>query len=205
MKHLLYTDSNKFRLQVGYNEDFAKKANEIIEALTKICGNLSDEQIRTFLSDPTKLADEVVNTSKSEFDAYLANVPESVRLSVTFSDGGKGDAIKKLHKALMDAKPYNMVNKVEIVNGTCVLTEEGKEALRNECSIFGGDKSKEIADKVRDCVRALNELDLALRLNSAGLECIENWGRWSGVIGFQYDNSGNKYYVNYHLIPLINK
>lgn len=199
---LIYTNIERLNLQTSYNETWAKAVNGAIEALKNLCGELTDAQLTTFLLSPSSLANELVATARKEFEAYVANVPESVRLSMSFSDGGKADAIKKLHKSLMAEKPFNMIDKTSIVKGVCVLDEE---ALKNECSVFGGAESKKIYDKAVECAKLLNELDALIHLNPVGAECIENFGRWNGVINFQYDKKASKYSVNAELLPLLDK
>ncbi len=160
---LIYTNESRLKLQISYNQGFAKKVNATIEALKKLCGNLTDGQIRTFLVDPAKLGEELTDKAWREFDAYLSAIPESVRLSMSFNDGGKPDAIKKLHKSLMASKPYNMIDKTFIEEGGCMVDNE---ALKNECSIFGGEESRKIYDKAMTCVEMLNELDAMIQLNN---------------------------------------
>lgn len=101
MKKLIYTNENRLKLQIGYNEDWAKDVNLAIEELKKVCEELTDEQIRKFLSSPSSLCDELVEAARKEYNAYMNNVPKSVRLSTAFSDGGISDAVKAIHKALM--------------------------------------------------------------------------------------------------------
>ncbi len=199
---LIYTNESRLKLQISYNQGFAKKVNATIEALKKLCGNLTDGQIRTFLVDPAKLGEELTDKAWREFDAYLSAIPESVRLSMSFNDGGKPDAIKKLHKSLMASKPYNMIDKTFIEEGGCMVDNE---ALKNECSIFGGEESRKIYDKAMTCVEMLNELDTMIQLNNLGVECIESWGRWNGIINFSADNREAKYSVNAELLPLLGK
>ncbi len=121
---------------------------------------------------------------------------------MSFNDGGKPDAIKKLHKSLMASKPYNMIDKTFIEEGGCMVDNE---ALKNECSIFGGEESRKIYDKAMTCVEMLNELDTMIQLNNLGVECIESWGRWNGIINFSADNREAKYSVNAELLPLLGK
>lgn len=199
---LIYTNESKLKLQISYNQEFAGKANGTIEALKKLCGNLTDEQLRTFLADPTRLGGELTDKARKEFDAYVATIPESVRLSITFNDGGKADAIKKLHKSLMVSKPYNMIDKTYIDKGACLVDEE---SLKNECSVFGGAESRKIYDKAVECAKLLNELDALIHLNNVGAECVESWGRWNGIINFQTDKKDAKYSVNAELLPFLGK
>ncbi len=199
---LIYTNESRLKLQISYNQGFAKKVNATIEALKKLCGNLTDGQIRTFLVDPAKLGEELTDKARREFDAYLSAIPESVRLSMSFNDGGKPDAIKELHKSLMASKPYNMIDKTFIEEGVCMVDNE---ALKNECSIFGGEESRKIYDKAMTCVEMLNELDTMIQLNSAGVGCIGGRGRWNGIINFSADNREAKYSVNAELLPLLGK
>lgn len=199
---LIYTNESRLKLQTSYNQEFAKKVNATIEALKKLCGSITDEQIRTFLADPTKLGEELTDKARHEFDAYVAKMPESVRLSMSFNDGGKADAIKKLHKSLLAEKSYNMIDKTYIENGVCMVDNE---ALKEECSIFGGEEAQKIYDKAVKCAKLLNELDALIRLNPVGAECVESWGRWNGIINFHSDNKEEKYSVNADLLPLLGK
>lgn len=199
---LIYTNESRLKLQISYNQEFVKKVNATIETLKKLCGNLTDEQIRTFLVNPAKLGEELTEKARNEFDAYVAAIPESVRLSMSFNDGGKADAIKKLHKSLVAGKSYNMIDKTYIENGVCLVDEE---ALKAECSVFGGDESKKIYAKAVECAKMLNELDTMIQLNNVGAECVESWGRWNGIINFSADNREAKYCVNAELLPLLGK
>lgn len=114
MKKLIYTNENRLKLQIGYNEDWTKAVNLAIKELKEVCEELTDEQITKFLSSPSALCDELVGAARKEYDAYMANLPKSVRLSTAFSDGGISDAVKAIHKTLMAKKPCQMVDKVTI-------------------------------------------------------------------------------------------
>ena len=117
MKKLIYTNENRLKLQIGYNEDWAKDVNLAIEELKKVCEELTDEQIRKFLSSPSSLCDELVEAARKEYNAYMNNVPKSVRLSTAFSDGGISDAVKAIHKALMAKKTHQIIDKTTIKDG----------------------------------------------------------------------------------------
>lgn len=203
MKRLIYTDDRKLTLQKSYNEAWVDNVNATIEALKAVAGEgLTDEQLNTFLTDPAKLGEELTEKAKAEYDEFVNTLPQSVKLSMSFNDGGKVDAIKAMHKSLMAKRPYQIIDKTTIADGLCVMDEE---ALKNECSVFGGAESKKIYDKAVECAKLLNELDALIHLNPVGAECVENFGRWNGIINFQYDKKASKYSVNAELLPLLDK
>lgn len=205
MRTLIYTNEYRLKLQISYNQDWANAVNAAIEELKKVAGELTDEQVRKFLASPTSLSDELVETAKKEYDAYMATLPKSVRLSSSFSDGGVADAVNAIYKNLIAKKHYQIIDKTTIKDGVCLLDGEGQAALTEECSIFGGEESKKIADKAMECEKLLNELDELIHLNPVNAECVESFGRWNGIIGFQYDRKDGRYYINHHLIPLLGK
>ncbi|WP_315087307.1 hypothetical protein [Bacteroides heparinolyticus] len=106
MKKLIYTNERRLSLQTDYNNEWAKAVNAAIVELKGVTGELKDEQIRKFISSPSSLCDELVEAARKEYDAYMANLPKSVRLSTAFSDGGISDAVKAIHKALITKKPH---------------------------------------------------------------------------------------------------
>lgn len=205
MKKLLYTNESRLALQIGYNNDWAKAVNVAIEELKKVCDDLTDEQIKKFLASPSELSAELVEVARKEYDAYMANLPKSVRLSSTFSDGGVTEAVKAIHKVLATKKHHQLIDKTTIKNGACLLDDEGLEALKKECSVYGGEESKQIADKAAACAKLLNELDALIHLNNVSAECVESWGRWNGVLNFTGDKKDGRYGVNFSLIPMLGK
>lgn len=183
---LIYTNTERLNLQTSYNETWAKAVNGAIEALKNLCGELTDAQVTTFLLSPSSLADELVATARKEFDAYVANVPESVRLSMTFNDGGKADAIKKLHRSLMTKKLSSMIDKTSIIDGICVVDSE---ALKEACSIYGNDKAKRVYEMSVKAAKALNDLQAEIAGNNAFADAVECWGRWQGFISISDDKT----------------
>lgn len=200
-KELIYTDERKLALQKSYNEGWANAVNTSIEELKKLCGTLTDEQIRTFLAAPSSLADELTEKAKAEYDAYVATIPQSVRVSLAFNDGGKSDAIKAIHKCLMSKKPYQIMDKTFIEEGVCLVDEA---SLKNECSVFGDDKAAKVYELSVKAAKLLNELDKEIHLNPAGAESVECWGRWQGFVNITDDKS-EKYKANPHLLYLLEK
>ena len=199
MKQLIFTDERKLALQKSYNADWADAVNVAVEELVKVTGELTDEQIRTFLAAPSTLADELTEKAKAEFDAYVATIPQSVRLSMSFNDGGRSNAIKAIHKALMQKKPYQIVDKTFIEKSVCLVNEE---ALKEECSVYGGAKAAKAYALSCEAAKLLNELDAMIHLNPAGAECVECWGRWQGFVSVTDDKS-EKYKPNPHLLYLL--
>lgn len=205
MKKLIYTYEGRLKLQIGYNEDWAKAVNLAIDELKKVCEELTDEQIKKFLASPSALCTELVEAAKKEYDSYMASLPKAVRLSTAFSDGGVTDKVNAIYKNLQRKKNYRIIDKTTIKEGICLLDDEGLEALKEECSVFGGEESQKIADKAIECAKLLNELDELIHLNPAGAECVESFGRWNGVINFTYDRKDGRYSVNFSLIPVLDK
>ena len=189
MKKLIYTNESRLMLQTGYNNDWAKAVNVAIGELKEVAGELTDEQVRKFLSSPSALCDELVEAARKEYDAYMANLPKSVRLSTTFSDGGISDAVKAIHKALMIKKPRQMVDKVTIKDGVCLLDKDGLEALKAECSVYGGEQAEKVWELSVKAAKALNELQEAIKGNNAFAEAVECWGRWQGFITINGDKA----------------
>ena len=200
-KQLIYTDERKLALQKSYNADWANAVNEAIGELKKICGELTDEQIRTFLAAPSSLADELVSIARKEFDTYVATIPQSVRVSLCFSDGGRCDAIKAIHESLKSKKPYQITDKTFIEKGVCLVNEE---ALKEECSVYGGAKAAKAYALSCEAAKLLNELDGLVSTNAAGAEAVESWGRWQGFVTVTDDKS-EKYKPNPHLLYLVEK
>ena len=189
MKKLIYTNENRLKLQIGYNEDWAKDVNLAIEELKKVCEELTDEQIRKFLSSPSSLCDELVEAARKEYNAYMNNVPKSVRLSTAFSDGGISDAVKAIHKALMAKKTHQIIDKTTIKDGVCLLDKDGLEALKAECSVYGGEQAEKVWKLSVKAAKALNELQSAIEGNNAFADAGECWGRWQGFITINDDKT----------------
>lgn len=189
MKKLIYTNENRLKLQIGYNEDWTKAVNLAIKELKEVCEELTDEQITKFLSSPSALCDELVGAARKEYDAYMANLPKSVRLSTAFSDGGISDAVKAIHKTLMAKKPCQMVDKVTIKDGVCLLDKDGLEALKVECSVYGGEQAEKVWKLSVKAAKALNELQSAIEGNNAFADAVECWGRWQGFITINDDKT----------------
>lgn len=196
---LIYTDEKKLLMQISYNEDYAKQVNNAIAALKLLAGELTDEQLRTFLSAPESLAGELVGKAKADYDRWMSNAPESVKASSPFSDGGVPAKVLAIHKKL--SKPFGMlVDAIEIVDGVCTLTKDGKEVLKKHCSIFGNDKAKKVYELSCKAAKVLNELDKEIRLNNASAECMECWGRWQGYITINDRKAGEVYQPNPYLL-----
>ena len=189
MKKLIYTNENRLKLQIGYNEDWTKAVNLAIKELKEVCEELTDEQITKFLSSPSALCDELVGAARKEYDAYMANLPKSVRLSTAFSDGGISDAVKAIHKTLMAKKPCQMVDKVTIKYGVCLLDKDGLEALKVECSVYGGEQAEKVWKLSVKAAKVLNELQSAIEGNNAFADAVECWGRWQGFITINDDKT----------------
>lgn len=189
MKKLIYTNKNRLKLQIGYNEDWTKAVNLAIKELKEVCEELTDEQITKFLSSPSALCDELVGAARKEYDAYMANLPKSVRLSTAFSDGGISDAVKAIHKTLMAKKPCQMVDKVTIKDGVCLLDKDGLEALKVECSVYGGEQAEKVWKLSVKAAKVLNELQSAIEGNNAFADAVECWGRWQGFITINDDKT----------------
>ena len=177
MKKLIYTNENRLKLQIGYNEDWTKAVNLAIKELKEVCEELTDEQITKFLSSPSALCDELVGAARKEYDAYMANLPKSVRLSTAFSD-----AVKAIHKTLMAKKTHQIVDKTTIKDGVCLLDKDGLEALKTECSVYGGEQAEKVWKLSVKAAKALNELQSAIEGNNAFADAVECWGRWQGFI-----------------------
>lgn len=199
MKKLIYTNEDRLKLQIGYNEDWAKAVNLAIEELKEVCEELTDEQITKFLSSPSALCDELVEAARKEYDAYMNNVPKSVRLSTAFSDGGISDAVKAIHKALMTKKPHQIIDKTTIKDGVCLLDKNGLEALKAECSVYGGEQAEKVWKLSVKAVKALNELQSAIEGNNAFADAVECWGRWQGFIRVN-DSKTERYQPNPELL-----
>lgn len=189
MKKLIYTNETRLMLQAGYNNDWAKAVNAAIVELKDVTGELTDEQLRKFLSSPSFLCDALVEAAKKEYDTYMANLPKSVRLSTAFSDGGISDAVNAIHKTLMAKKPRQMVDKVTIKNGVCLLDKDGLEALKVECSVYGGEQAEKVWKLSVKAAKALNELQSAIEGNNAFADAVECWGRWQGFITINDDKT----------------
>ena len=189
MKKLIYTNENRLKLQIGYNEDWTKAVNLAIKELKEVCEELTDEQITKFLSSPSALCDELVGAARKEYDAYMANLPKSVRLPPAFSDGGISDAVKAIHKTLMAKKPCQMVDKVTIKDGVCLLDKDGLEALKVECSVYGGEQAEKVWKLSVKAAKVLNELQSAIEGNNAFADAVECWGRWQGFITINDDKT----------------
>lgn len=189
MKKLIYTNESRLSLQVSYNNEWAKAVNVAIGELKDVAGELTDEQIRKFLSTPTSLCEELVEAARKEYDAYIANLPKSVRFSTAFSDGGVTEAVKAIHKVLMTKKHHQLIDKTTIKDGVCLLDDEGLEALKVECSVFGGEQAERVWKLSVKAAKALNELHEAIRGNNAFAEAVECWGRWQGFITINDDKA----------------
>lgn len=196
---LIYTDEKKLQMQISYNEDYSKQVNNAIAALKLLAGELSDEQLRIFLSMPESLVGELVGKAKADYDKWMSNAPESVKVSSPFSDGGVPAEVLAIHKKL--SKPFGMlVDATEIKDGVCVLTSEGKALLKKHCSIYGSDKAKKVYELSCKAAKVLNELDKEIRLNNASAECVECWGRWQGYITINDRKAGEVYQPNPYLL-----
>lgn len=189
MKKLIYTNESRLMLQTGYNNDWAKAVNVAIGELKDVAGELKDEQIRKFLSSPSSLCDELVEAAKKEYDAYMNNVPKSVRLSTAFSDGGVTEAVKAIHKVLMTKKHHQLIDKTSIKGGVCVLDNKGMAALKSECSVYGGEEAERVWRLSEKAAKALNELQSAIEGNNAFADAVECWGRWQGFITINDDKT----------------
>jgi hypothetical protein len=199
MKKLIYTNESRLSLQTDYNNEWAKAVNAAIVELEGVTGELTDEQIRKFLSSPSSLCDELVEAARKEYDAYMANLPKSVQLSTTFSDGGISDVVKAIHKTLITKKPHQIVDKTTIKDGVCVLDNEGMATLKSECSVYGGEQAEKVWKLSVKAAKALNELHEAIRGNNAFAEAVECWGRWQGFIRVN-DSKTERYQPNPELL-----
>lgn len=199
MKKLIYTNENRLKLQIGYNEDWAKAVNFATKELKKVCEELTDEQITKFLSSPSALCNELVEAARKEYDAYMANLPKSVRLSTAFSDGGISDAVKAIHKTLMAKKTHQIIDRTTIKDGVCLLDKDGLEALKTECSVYGGEQAEKVWKLSVKAAKALNELQLAIEGNNAFADAVECWGRWQGFITIN-DNKTEHYKPNPNIL-----
>lgn len=199
MKKLIYTNESRLSLQTDYNNEWAKAVNAAIVELEGVTGELTDEQITKFLSDPSTLCNELVEAARKEYDAYMANLPKSVRLSTAFSDGGISDAVKAIHKALTTKKHHQLIDKTTIKDGVCLLDDEGLEALKVECSVFGGEQAEKVWELSVKAAKALNELHEAIRGNNSFAEAVECWGRWQGFITIN-DNKTEHYKPNPNIL-----
>ena len=196
---LIYTDEKKLQMQISYNEDYSKQVNNAIAALKLLAGELTDEQLRTFLSAPESLAGELGGKAKADYDRWMSNAPESVKASSPFSDGGVPAKVLAIHKKL--SKPFGMsFDANEIVDGVCTLTKDGKEVLKKHCSIYGNDKAKKVYELSVKAAKVLNDLDKEIRLNNASAECVECWGRWQGYITINDRKAGEVYQPNPYLL-----
>lgn len=189
MKKLIYTNENRLKLQIGYNEDWTKAVNFAIKELKEVCEELTDEQITKFLSSPSALCNELVEAARKEYDAYMANLPKSVRLSTAFSDGGISDAVKAIHKTLMAKKTHQIIDKTTIKDGVCLLDKDGLEALKTECSVYGGEQAEKVWKLSVKAAKVLNELQSAIEGNNAFANAVECWGRWQGFITINDDKT----------------
>lgn len=199
MKKLIYTNESRLSLQTDYNNEWAKAVNAAIVELEGVTGELTDEQIRKFLSSPSSLCEELVEAARKEYDAYMANLPKSVQLSTTFSDGGISDVVKAIHKTLITKKPHQIVDKTTIKDGVCVLDNEGMATLKSECSVYGGEQAEKVWKLSVKAAKALNELHEAIRGNNAFAEAVECWGRWQGFIRVN-DSKTERYQPNPELL-----
>ncbi|MCQ1544992.1 hypothetical protein NN761_05345 [Bacteroides clarus] len=199
MKKLIYTNENRLKLQIGYNEDWAKAVNFATKELKKVCEELTDEQITKFLSSPSALCNELVEAARKEYDAYMANLPKSVRLSTAFSNGGISDAVKVIHKTLMAKKTHQIIDKTTIKDGVCLLDKDGLEALKTECSVYGGEQAEKVWKLSVKAAKALNELQSAIEGNNAFADAVECWGRWQGFITIN-DNKTEHYKPNPNIL-----
>lgn len=199
MKKLIYTNESRLSLQTDYNNEWAKAVNAAIVELEGVTGELTDEQIRKFLSTPTSLCEELVEAARKEYDAYMNNVPKSVRISTAFSDGGISDAVKAIHKALTTKKHHQLIDKTTIKDGVCVLDNEGMAALKSECSVYGGEEAERVWKLSVKAAKALNELQSAIEGNNAFAEAVECWGRWQGFIRVN-DSKTERYQPNPELL-----
>lgn len=189
MKKLIYTNESRLSLQTDYNNEWAKAVNVAIGELKDVAGELKDEQIRKFLSSPSSLCDELVEAARKEYDAYMANLPKSVRLSTAFSDGGITNKVQAIHKAMTAKKPHQIIDKVTIKDGACLLDKDGLEALKAECSVYGGEEAERVWKLSVKAAKALNELQSAIEGNNAFAEAVECWGRWQGFITINDDKT----------------
>lgn len=80
MKKLIYTNDSRLSLQTDYNNEWTKAVNAAIVELKSVTGELTDEQITKFLSDPSSLCAELVAAARKEYDAYMEKLPKSVQL-----------------------------------------------------------------------------------------------------------------------------
>ena len=189
MKKLIYTNESRLSLQVSYNNDWAKAVNTAIEELQKVAGELTDEQITKFLSSPSALCEELVEAARKEYDTYMNNVPKSVRLSTTFSDGGITNKVQAIHKAMVAKKYHQIIDKTTIKDGVCLLDKDGMEALKAECSVYGGEQAEKVWKLSVKAAKALNELQSAIEGNNAFADAVECWGRWQGFITINDDKT----------------
>ena len=198
-KTLIYTNETRLSLQISFNNEWANAVNQSIAELQKITGELSDEQLRKYLSSPSTLCAELLTLARKEYEEYMANLPKSVRLSSTFSDGGLMNAVMALHKALNQKKPAQMIDKTVITNGKCSFDAEGEEELRKECSVFGGEQAAKVWKLSQNAAKALNELQAEIQGNSAFADAVECWGRWQGFITIN-DSKTERYQANPNLL-----
>ena len=199
MKKLIYTNESVLSLQVSYNNDWAKAVNVAIGELKKVCEELTDEQITKFLSSPSALCNELVEAARKEYDAYMENLPKSVRLSTAFSDGGISDVVKAIHKTLMAKKSRQIIDKTTIKDGVCLLDKNGLEALKAECSVYGGEQAEKVWGLSVKAAKALNALQSAIEGNNAFADAVECWGRWQGFITIN-DNKTEHYKPNPNIL-----
>lgn len=180
-KILIVVNKRAAQLQISYNNDFAKAVNNILAELKKSLPELTDSQLRIFLKDHAALAEELTAKARAEYDSYVSTMPESVRNSMKFQCPAS-EIINKIHSRLPVKDPLMKVNATEIKGGKCVLTPEGKQLITDKCSVYGDERLQRIWKTARDAAKSLNELNGLLRGDRTGLNPVESWGRWIGLI-----------------------
>lgn len=177
---IIATDERAYSRQVAENETFANKVNKVLDALKKELPTLTDAQVSLFVSDAEALKAELCGKARDEYSAYVRTLPESVRGNFEFKCRAV-EVIDSLHDQLPPKTDYTLkTNATTIENGRCVLTEDGRKRLREAYSVSGDDALARVWELATDVCGDLNELDGLLR--GSGLEPIESWGRWLGLI-----------------------
>lgn len=201
-EQLIFTDKHKLGSQIGYNNEWCGAVNNATDELKELVGGLSDEQLAVFVNNPDTLASELVDAAKREYDAYTQTIPASVRLSMSFCDGGLPDKIKAMHRKLQVKKPARMIDATSIKDGECILSKDGEARLLKECSIYGGERAARAYELSVKASEALNELHKAIKGNNAMASAVECWGRWAGFISIS-DDKDNPYKANPDMLASI--
>lgn len=161
----------QYERQLGYNKSYCQEVNSVLAGLRGIVPDINDNDIITFLSQPSALISRLRADAEKEYNGYVASLPTSVKNTLAFTFP-MADKIEDIHRKLPQPKSYFFrENTCRIVNGECVCdTEE----LHRRCAVYGDEALNSLWQRVNALAKELNDLGQDIKQFSQSMSLIED-------------------------------